>query len=259
MKKMTEKNLVVTEFVKLDKDALTAEAIEILETIEKLGRELEVGGQTSYQNKFFVLNPVEFPQGTSGKSRQAIFEGAVRVDQLKGCLGDLYKTEGEIKVCQARIIRAQRKMGSADEADKLEGEGELIIAETELKQKEMALDGIRGRAKHMLRCVFDFYGEFVKNEVDCEKLGFTVHDWNKLEVEDHYWRSVNDMKIAKAATYAALGMNQQTGDSLPFQHNLNIGRVLEVRDGVMKSLAPPESSSGVGENLPKDPRLDLSE
>ena len=255
-----EKNLEIIEFSKLDKEFSTEEALKILDEVERLGRELEVGGQTSYQNKFFVLNPVEFPQGTSGKSRQAIFEGAVRVDQLKGSLADLYKTEGEIKVCQARILRAQRKMRNDDEADQLEGEGELIIAETELKQKERALEGIRSKAKHMLRCTFDFYGEFVKNEVDCEKLGFNVHDWNKLEVEDHYWRSVNDMKVAKAASYAALGMNQQTGDSLPFQHNLNIGRVLEVRDSVMKSLAPPQNTPpGSGETLEKDPRLDLPE
>ena len=40
----------IEELAKINEDFKSAELIERLRTIEKLGKELEVGGQTSYQN-----------------------------------------------------------------------------------------------------------------------------------------------------------------------------------------------------------------
>lgn len=242
---MDEKKDVVIPEIKqlkiLDQVFSKEEIVNTLNDIERLGREMEVGGQTSYQNKFFVLNPVEFPEGTSGKSRQAVFESAVRVDVLKGNLFEYKKMCGEMKILNARMIRAQKKYDEAvkngDEADILEAEGEVEILTSEIRQKELALENVQAKSKHVLRSIVDFYNEYQVNEKLCNDLGFdTAKDWNKLEVEDHYWRSVNSRKVQKAAAYAALGMNQQLGDSLPLQNNLNVQEIAFVRDKTLQEL-----------------------
>lgn len=209
---------------------------ELLDEVATLAREIEVGGQTSYQNKFFVLNPVEYPDGTSGKSRQAIFEGAVRVENIKGQYLEYYKCEGEKKIAEAKILRAQSKIDSVggkndaeSVATRLEGEGELTIAQAEFRQKELHMAGIASRAKHQLREVVDFYEEYRKNEIECAKKGFDIHDWNTMEVEDDYWRTVNQRKVEKAMNYLALGFDHQTGDSLPLQHRINVDEIAHIK------------------------------
>jgi len=245
---MDEKKDVVIPEIKqlqiLDQVFSKEEIVNTLNDIERLGREMEVGGQTSYQNKFFVLNPVEFPEGTSGKSRQAVFESAVRVDVLKGNLFEYKKMCGEMKILNAKMIRAQKKydeaVKSGEEADILEAEGEIEILTSEIRQKELALENVQAKSKHVLRSIVDFYNEYQVNEQLCNELGFeTSKDWNKLEVEDHYWRSVNNRKVQKAAAYAALGMNQQLGDSLPLQNNLNVQEIAFVRDKTLQELGVP--------------------
>jgi len=197
-----------------------------LKEIEDLGRELDVGGQTSYQNTNFVLNETEFPTGTSGKSRQAIFESCVRVDSLKGLVFDYHKTVGEIKIQRAKMLRAEEKLKNADnKADKIEAEGEFEIARAELRQKELFIDGMKYKSEYLLRSINDFYQNYEKNEVECKKLGFTVHDWNKMEVEDHYWRTVNDRKVIKHEMYRLAQLSKETGDSLPLQNQMDLGRI----------------------------------
>lgn len=215
------------------------EILETLETIDSISKQMEVGGQTTFQNKFFVLNPIEFPEGTSGKSRQAIFEAAVRVDVLKGHLFDYKKTQGEMKIIYARILRAKKKLTCEDEIETLEAEGELEIAQAEYRQKEIALENLKAKSIHVLRSIYDFWGEFNINEELCKKIGFEWKDWNKLEVEEHYWTTVNDRKVQKAATYSALGMSQQLGDSLPLQNHLevNLNRVEHVKKKSMEEIS----------------------
>lgn len=225
----------------LDQVFSKGEIIDVLNDIESLGRQMEVGGQTSYQNKFFVLNPVEFPEGTSGKSRQAIFESAVRVDVLKGNLFEYKKMLGEMKILRAKMFRAEKKLEevtkNGDIADVMEAEGEMDILTAEIRQKELALENLQAKSKHVLRSIIDFYGEYKTNEEICNNLGFITADhWNTLEVEDHYWKTVNARKVQKAASYAALGMNQQLGDSLPLQNNLDVKEVAMIRDTTLQQL-----------------------
>jgi hypothetical protein len=244
-----KKDVIIPEIKQLqilDQAFSKTEIIDVLNDIESLGRQMEVGGQTSYQNKFFVLNPVEFPEGTSGKSRQAIFEGAVRVDVLKGNLFEYKKMLGEMKILQAKMIRANKKLVNANstkiEEDILEAEGEMDILISETRQKELALENVQAKSKHVLRSIIDFYGEYKVNEELCNKLGFvTAENWNTLEVEDHYWKTVNSRKVQKAAAYAALGMNQQLGDSLPLQNSLDVQEVAMIRDTTLQQLGvvPP--------------------
>lgn len=219
-----------------------------LKKIELISRKMEVGQQTSYQNKFFVLNPVEFPEGTSGKSRQAIFEAAVRVDVLKGHLFEHKKINGEMKIIEARLLRAKKKLEGGDEADRLEAEGEIIIAEAEYRQKELSLESIEAKANQVLRQINDFYEEFIVNEELCQKRGFNYELWNTMEVENDYWNTVNDRKIQKAAAYSMLGMGQQLGDSLPLQNNLDPNRIEFVKNTTVENikgmLGTPDQSTG---------------
>jgi len=205
------------------------EVLDVLLKIDGIAKDMEVGGQTSYQNKFFVLNPVEFPEGTSGKSRQAAFEASVRVDNLKSLLFEYKAAMAEKKIIEARIMRAERKLQMEDPIDRLEGEGELELAELDMRKKDLSITAMMARSKHILRSVFDFYTEFENNEKICEQRGFNYRAWNKLEVEHDYWAAVNDRKVQKAMAYAKLGMSQQLGDSLPFQNSLNIERIEKVK------------------------------
>ena len=226
----------IDQFGELNKKLANEEIRETLKKIEIISRKMEVGQQTSYQNRFFVLNPVEFPEGTSGKSRQAIFEAAVRIDVLKGHLFEHKKINGEMKTIEAKLMRAKKKLNSDDEADKLEAEGEIIIAEAEYRQKELSLEAIESKANNILRQIDDFWDEFNKNEELCMKRGFNYENWNNLEVEDDYWNTVNDRKIQKAAAYSLLGMGQQLGDSLPLQNNLDPSRVEFVKQKTIERI-----------------------
>lgn len=226
----------IDQFGELNEKLSNEEIREKLKNIEIISRIMEVGQQTSYQNKFFVLNPIEFPTGTSGKSRQAIFEAAVRIDVLKGHLFEHKKINGEMKKIQAQLIRANKKRMSDDEADRLEAEGDIIIAEAELRQKELSLSSIEAKANNVLRQINDFYEEFEKNEQSCNTRGFSYKDWNSLEVENDYWNQVTDRKVKKAAAYTALGMSQQLGDSLPLQNNLNIDRIEHVKKSTIDEI-----------------------
>lgn len=226
----------IDQFGELNKKLANEEIRETLKKIEIISRKMEVGQQTSYQNRFFVLNPVEFPEGTSGKSRQAIFEAAVRIDVLKGHLFEHKKINGEMKTIEAKLMRAKKKLNSDDEADKLEAEGEIIIAEAEYRQKELSLEAIESKANNILRQIDDFWDEFNKNEELCMKRGFNYENWNNLEVEDDYWNTVNDRKIQKAAAYSLLGMGQQLGDSLPLQNNLDPNRVEFIKQKTIEKI-----------------------
>ena len=242
----------IDQFGELHEKLANPEIIETLKKIELISRKMEVGQQTSYQNKFFVLNPVEFPEGTSGKSRQAIFESAVRVDVLKGHLFEHKKINGEMKIIEAKLIRAKRKMESVDEADKIEGEGEVIIAEAEYRQKELALQSIEAKANQVLRQINDFYEEFATNEEICEKRGFNYEHWNSMEVENDYWNTVNDRKIQKAAAYSMLGMGQQLGDSLPLQNNLDPNRIEFVKQKTIENIKAITGSSNQTQETNKE-------
>lgn len=223
----------INELSKINESFKDENLLERLRKIEKLGKELEVGGQTSYQNRKFVLNEVEFPEGTSGKSRQAIFEAAVRVDSLRGLVFDYNKTIGEIKIAKAKVMKAEHDIKNAEtEWEKLQAEGEYDVSMTELRQKEQALFGMEQRSKHLLRSIHDFYEEFEINEEKCKQLGFDCHDWNKMEVEDHYWRTVNDKKIIKQKMYMLGGLSKEGGDSLPLQNNLDVRRVKMIGSAV---------------------------
>ncbi len=216
----------------LDDEFKKEEVMKKLQEITELSKEIEVGGQTSYQNKFFVLNEVEYPDGTSGKSRQAVFEASVRVDSLKGLVFDYHKTQGELKIEKAALIRAEDHLEKSkkknNEADTLEAEGMVLICMANIRQKELSIEGLKGRTKHLLRSINDFDTEFQKNEELCKAQGFTVHDWNNIEVEDHYWRTVNDKKIIKAKMYNLAKLSTEQGDSLPLQHKLDVGRVQQI-------------------------------
>jgi hypothetical protein len=224
----------IKQLEKINEDFKKEELLGKLKEVEKLGRELAVGQQTSYQNRFFVLNDTEFPTGTSGKSRQAVFEAAVRVDSLKGLVFEYNKTIGEIKQEKANLMRAEEKLNDpeASEADKLEAEGKIDVSKAEIRQKEIGLENMHERSKQLLRSMFDFYEEFEKNEEECKKLGFTCKDWNRLEVEDHYWRTVNDKKVLKSKMYQLAGMSKEQGDSLPLQNRLDVGRVKQLDTAV---------------------------
>lgn len=226
----------IDQFGELNTKLANEEIRDTLKKIEIISRKMEVGQQTSYQNRFFVLNPVEFPEGTSGKSRQAIFEAAVRIDVLKGHLFEHKKINGEMKIIEAKLIRAKKKLESDDEADRLEAEGEIIIAEAEYRQKELSLEAIESKAKNVIRQIDDFWDEFNKNEEICVKRGFSYENWNALEVEDDYWNTVNDRKIQKAAAYSMLGMGQQLGDSLPLQNNLDPNRVEFIKQKTVEKI-----------------------
>ena len=249
----------IDQFGELNEKLANPEIITTLKNIELISRRMEVGQQTTYQNKLFVLNPVEFPEGTSGKSRQAIFESAVRIDVLKGHLFEHKKINGEMKVIEAKLIRAKRKMESKDEADQLEAEGEIIIAEAEYRQKELSLEAIEAKANNVLRQINDFYEEFIINEEICKKRGFDYNNWNSMEVENDYWNTVNDRKIQKAAAYSMLGMGQQLGDSLPLQNNLDPNRIEFIKQKTIENIKgiieqsnqTPEENKKI-ENKPKE-------
>lgn len=150
-----------------------------------------------------------------------------------------------MKITKAKMLKAMKKLNEAtEEFDKLEAEGELEIAQAEYRQKEIALENLKAKSMHVLRSIYDFWGEFKTNEQLCAKLGFSWEDWNKLEVEEHYWTTVNDRKVQKAATYTALGMSQQLGDSLPLQNHLetNLNRVDYVKKKTMEELTRQMSS-----------------
>jgi hypothetical protein len=234
-----------------------------LKEIESIAKIIEVGQQTSYQNKLFVLNPVEFPEGTSGKSRQAIFEAAVRVDVLKGHLFEHKKINGEMKIIEAKLMRSKSKLSKAKdylcqtgdtsyEADMVEAEGEIIIAEAEYRQKELSLEAIESKANQVLRQINDFYEEFNINEELCKKRGFDYSNWNQMEVENDYWNTVNDRKIQKAAAYSMLGMGQQLGDSLPLQNNLDPNRIEFVKRKTIENVKAITESATKPQETPKE-------
>jgi len=215
------------DLVLLNDDFKKEDIMEMVTELEDLGRKIEVGGQTSYQNRNFVLNPTEFPEGTVGKSRQAVFEGAVRVDSLKGLVFDYHKTLGEIKKCKAEMMRQEEVMRHPDSspADVLEAEGAWEIARAELRQKELAVDGMQHRSKHLLRSIHDFHSAFKENEEITQKRGMGILDWNKPEVEHDYWSQVNDRKVVKQLMYQQAELSKEGGDSLPFQNQLDVGRI----------------------------------
>lgn len=252
---MEEKVDEMKELALLDEEFSKEKIMNMLKELENLGREVEVGGQTSYQNLNFVLNKTEFPEGTSGNSRQAVFEGAVRVDSLKGLVFDYHKELGETKIKQAQIMRAEEKLNNpkSTPADKLEAEGELQVAKAELRQKELALDGMKFKSKYLLRSINDFYQAYQMNEELCQKRGFSILDWNKEEVEHDYWTTVNDRKLVKHEAYRLAALSKETGDSLPLQNTLDVRRVKAISDEVQRvglSSPQPKISSRQMEELP---------
>ena len=129
----------IMEFTYFGEQFSNKQVLDILQDIDTKGKELEVGGQTTYQNRFFVLNPVEFPEGSSHKSRQAVFEASVRVDNLKSLLFEYKKTIAEQKLIEIKKLKIKRKIENAtDDLDKLEAEVELEMVEIEKRQKEIA-------------------------------------------------------------------------------------------------------------------------
>jgi len=227
------------DLVLLNDDFKKKDIMGMVKELEDLGREIEVGGQTSYQNRNFVLNPTEFPEGTVGKSRQAVFEGAVRVDSLKGLVFDYYKTLGEIKQCKAQMLKQEAIMAdpSKEEWEKLEAEGAWEIARAELRQKDLAVEGMQHRSKHLLRSIHDFHSAFKENEEITEKRGMSVLDWNKPDVEHDYWSQVNDRKVVKQLMYQQADLSKEGGDSLPFQNQLDVGRVKAIENEVGNATA----------------------
>jgi len=223
----------------LNDDFKKEDIMNMVTELEDLGRKIEVGGQTSYQNRNFVLNPTEFPEGTVGKSRQAVFEGAVRVDSLKGLVFDYHKTLGEIKKCKAEMMKQESIMNNTQSEpwEVLEAEGAWEIARAELRQKELAVEGMQHRSKHLLRSIHDFHSAFKENEEITQKRGMTVLDWNKPEVEHDYWSQVNDRKVIKQLMYQQAALSKEGGDSLPFQNQLDVGRIKSIGNEVNETMA----------------------
>jgi len=227
------------DLVLLNDDFKKEDIMGMVKELEDLGRKIEVGGQTSYQNRNFVLNPTEFPEGTVGKSRQAVFEGAVRVDSLKGLVFDYHKTLGEIKKCKAEMMKQESIMNNTQSEpwEVLEAEGAWEIARAELRQKELAVEGMQHRSKHLLRSIHDFHSAFKENEEITEKRGMSVLDWNKPDVEHDYWSQVNDRKVIKQLMYQQADLSKEGGDSLPFQNRLDVGRVNAIKNEVGQQAA----------------------
>jgi hypothetical protein len=242
----------ILEFTYFGEQFTDKQVLDTLLDIDRKGKEMEVGGQTTYQNRFFVLNPVEFPEGSSHKSRQAIFEASVRVDNLKSLLFEYKKAIAEQKIIEVKRIRKMHdieriqedvKHLDATEEEKVylelditEAEAELDILDLEKRQKEIALENIIARSKHTLRAIYDFHGEFVDNEKLCEKRGFTYKDWNRLEVEHDAWMTINDRKVQKMVAYSRAGLTREGGDSLPLQNTLDPERIQQVKQVTIEAI-----------------------
>jgi hypothetical protein len=195
---------------------------KILE-IEKLGREIRVGQMTTFQKQEFVTNETEYPIGTVERSRQAIFEASVRISNLRGGVYDFHKAQAEIKIEKAKKLRAEAKLAkAADEADKLEAEGEIQLAEIDIARKTNELGALKYKADAWLDDVKDFYVTFLKNETVCKEKGKSILDWNNFDAQIDYWSTVMERKIQKQLSYDLMARTQQQGDSLPFQNNTQV-------------------------------------
>jgi len=215
---MQDKDLVLLTDELKDEELMN----KILE-IEKLGKVLRVGSMSSFQKQEFVLNPTEFVPGTTEKSRQSIFESAVRISNLRGGVYDYHKLTAEIKIETAKKLRAEKKLSNAqDEADKLEAEGEIQLAEVEIQRKTNELDSLKYKADAWLDDVKDFYVEFLKNEELLKQRGKSVLDWNTHEEQVRYWSATTEAKLNKQLTYALMGRSTQEGDSLCYQNHPQI-------------------------------------
>jgi len=249
----------------LDQEFSNDQVMDKIYKIDKLGKEIEIGGQTSYQNKYFVLNETEFPTGTIGKSRQAIFEACVRIDNLKNLVFEYHKTQGEIKIAKAKTIKTKQKLIQAktiakqpsiktqnEEIDLLIAEGKYEIAIAKLRQKELTVDSLKSKAKHYLRCINDFYTEFEKNEKICKKqFNTSILDWNKEDVENQYWQTVNDKKLIKARLYQKSSLPKELGDGLPLQDNMNFKRI-EMIDKALDEKINEDSNNALDEKINED-------
>jgi hypothetical protein len=191
--------------------------------IEKLGRELGVGGMSTFQRQEFVLNPVEFVQGTTERSRQAIFEASVRISNLRGGVYDFHKANAEIKLNTAKKIRWEKKLLDAnDVADKMEAEAEIQLLEVEIQRKTAELEALKYKADFWITEVKDFYVSFLKNEEELKKRGVSVLDWNTHAEQVRYWTETTNAKINKQLSYALMGRSQQEGDSLAMQNHTDV-------------------------------------